>query len=186
MKLIILDRDGVINKESAEYIKSPAEWIPIPGSIEAIADLTKAGYIICIATNQSGLARGKFDLATLNAIHALLLDTVQQYGGKISKIYFCPHGPDDNCNCRKPKTGMFEQIAADLNFSMNDFAKHNAIFIGDSKRDVELGLTTGCGVYLVTSEDSHGSITIKELSEQQKQSISIVKDLAEATRMILA
>jgi D-glycero-D-manno-heptose 1,7-bisphosphate phosphatase len=185
MKLIILDRDGVINKESADYIRTPAEWLPIPGSLEAIAALTKAGYTICVATNQSGVGRGFFDLQTLETIHNLLLSKVAEHGGKIFKIYFCPHAPTDDCNCRKPKPGMFAQIANDLNFKMDEFGAHSAIFIGDSKRDIELGLATGCKVFLVTSADGHGEQTLRKLTTAQKDKITIVADLAAATRMIL-
>jgi D-glycero-D-manno-heptose 1,7-bisphosphate phosphatase len=186
MKLVILDRDGVINKESPHYIKNTAEWHPIPGSMEAIAALTQAGYTICVATNQSGIARGYFSQDTLKEIHELLINTVKKFGGEISEIYYCPHGPNDGCNCRKPKPGLFEQIARDHGFAMDDFSKHNAIFIGDSKRDVELGLATKCKVFLVTSADSHGAQTLQELTDDEKQQITIVEDLAAATRIILS
>lgn len=185
MKLIILDRDGVINKESKDYIKNPTEWIPIAGSLEAIADLTRAGYTICVATNQSGVGRGYFDLAMLNNIHKALFDAVAKHGGKIHKIYFCPHAPTESCNCRKPKTGMVEQIAADFNITLPELSKFDPIFIGDSLRDLQLGLATGCKVFLVTSDDSHGAETLKEITPQIKQQISIVHDLAAATKQIL-
>src|SRR3990167_8124842 len=108
--LFILDRDGVINFESPDYIKSPDEWIPIPGSIEAIAQLSKAGHTVVIATNQSGLGRGLYSVETLAKIHRKMSDAVGVLGGKINHIYFCPHHPDDNCNCRKPKSGMLQHI----------------------------------------------------------------------------
>src|SRR3989338_8553572 len=113
--LIILDRDGVINFESADYIKSPEEWIPIPGSVEAIALLSKAKYRIVIATNQAGVNRGLFSLQMLDRIHQKMLTFIENAGGKIEKIYFCPHHPDENCECRKPKTKMFQDIQRDFN-----------------------------------------------------------------------
>ena len=106
-KLIILDRDGVINHDSDAYIKSPDEWRPLPGSIEAIARLTKAGFRIAVVTNQSGVARGLFDLQVLAAIHAKMLALVEKAGGRIDAIFFCPHGPNAACECRKPKPGLF-------------------------------------------------------------------------------
>ena len=130
--LIILDRDGVINHESEEYIKSPDEWIPIEGSLEAIARLKKAGHIVVIATNQSGVGRGYYSIATLEKIHAKMQQWLADLGGHIDKIYFCPHAPRDGCNCRKPRPGMLFAIAKDF----PDEYK-NAIFIGDSLRDVQ-------------------------------------------------
>ncbi len=183
MKLVILDRDGVINKESAAYIKSPAECDFIPGSLEAIAKLSHAGYTILVATNQSGVGRGYFTLDTLQAIHQKIYRSVEAAGGKITKIYFCPHAPDAGCECRKPKPGMFKQIEHDFNLSLRDI---DATFIGDSLRDVELGLATGCKFYLVTGADTHGQETLTQLSNIQKQQISIVNDLAAATARILA
>lgn len=182
MKLIILDRDGVINHESREFIKSPDEWHPITGSLDAIAALTNAGYTIVIATNQSGVGRKIFGIDMLHQIHAKMLAKITAAGGKIHQIYFCPHSPTDKCNCRKPKPGMFEQITHDLGINLRDA---NAVFIGDSLRDVELGLATGCKFYLVTSEGSDGKHTLEELTPEQKQQINIVENLAHATRQIL-
>src|SRR3954465_8190980 len=110
-KLIILDRDGVINHDSPDFIKSPKEWLPVPGSLEAIARLNQAGYRVVVATNQSGIARELFDMATLNAIHQKLHTAAQQAGAHIDSIFFCPHAADDNCDCRKPKPGMLQTIA---------------------------------------------------------------------------
>ena len=112
MKLLILDRDGVINEDSDAYIKSLAEWIPIPGAIAAIARLSQAGWTVAGATNQSGLARGYYDDATLESMHARLRQLVAEQGGEVGLIVHCPHGPDDGCSCRKPEPGMLEQIAA--------------------------------------------------------------------------
>lgn len=182
MKLIILDRDGVINKESRDYIKSPGEWQPIPGSLEAIAKLYQAGYTIVVATNQSGVARGYYDLNTLEAIHNKLHSELDKLNGKISKIYFCPHGPNDGCNCRKPKTGMCEQIAKDFNINLKDI---QPIFIGDSYRDFELAHATGCKFFLVTGPYGDGHETLQQLTPEQKNIITITENLETATNKIL-
>jgi D-glycero-D-manno-heptose 1,7-bisphosphate phosphatase len=144
VKLLILDRDGVINQDSDAYIKSVEEWIPIPGSIEAIAQLSKAGWTVAIATNQSGIARGYYDLATLDAMHARLRELVAEQGGEVGLIVYCPHGPDEGCDCRKPKPGMLKTIA-----------DHYAVdlagvwFVGDSKGDLEAALAVDCQSVLV-------------------------------------
>jgi D-glycero-D-manno-heptose 1,7-bisphosphate phosphatase len=131
MKLIILDRDGVINHDSDEYIKSPEEWVPIPGSLEAIARLHRAGYKIVVATNQSGVGRGLFDMDTLARIHAKMLEAVRAKGGEIDAIFFCPHKPEDNCRCRKPQPGLFLEIAERLKVNLN-----GVYAVGDTERDV--------------------------------------------------
>jgi D-glycero-D-manno-heptose 1,7-bisphosphate phosphatase len=144
VKLLILDRDGVINQDSDAYIKSVEEWIPIPGSIDAIAQLSRAGWTVAIATNQSGIARGYYDLATLNAMHARLRELVAEQGGEVGLIVYCPHGPDEGCDCRKPKPGMLKTIA-----------DHYAVdlagvwFVGDSKGDLEAALAVDCQSVLV-------------------------------------
>lgn len=182
MKLIILDRDGVINKESRDYIKKPEEWLPIPGSLEAIARLAHANYTIVIATNQSGVGRGYYNLAMLEQIHNKMRTEIAKLGGKIDKIYFCPHTPDANCNCRKPKLGLFEQIAHDYAVELN---KLQPPFVGDSLRDVQVALATGCKFFLVTGAYSDGKETYQQLSAQQLQQITVTKNLATATEQIL-
>jgi D-glycero-D-manno-heptose 1,7-bisphosphate phosphatase len=144
MKLIILDRDGVINYDSEAFIKSPAEWIPIPGSLEAIARLNQAGYRVVVATNQSGIARGLFDVVTLNAIHQKLHNAAQQVGADIDAIFYCPHAADDNCDCRKPKSGMLQTIASRFNTSLKGVPN-----VGDSLRDLQAGYGMDCVPYLV-------------------------------------
>ena len=144
MKLIILDRDGVINEDSDAFIKSVEEWIPLPGSIEAIARLSKAGWTVAIATNQSGLARGYFNEQTLNAMHQRLHELVAEQGGRIDLIKYCPHGPDDHCTCRKPLPGMFQDIAEHFKVSLRDVPT-----VGDSLRDLQAGVAAGCRPYLV-------------------------------------
>lgn len=132
MKLIVLDRDGVINHDSAAYIKSPGEWRPIAGSLDAIARLNQAGFHVVVATNQSGIGRGLFDMARLNAIHAKMHQALAQAGARVDAIFFCPHTADDRCRCRKPKTGMYEDIARRLNTSLAGVP-----IVGDSIRDIE-------------------------------------------------
>lgn len=144
MKMIILDRDGVINLDSPAFIKSPAEWIPIPGSLEAIARLNQAGYRVVIASNQSGIARELFDMNVLNAIHQKLHASAQQVGATIDAIFFCPHAAIDNCDCRKPKAGMFEEIGKRFKVSLKGVPT-----VGDSLRDLQAGFVTGCAPYLV-------------------------------------
>jgi D-glycero-D-manno-heptose 1,7-bisphosphate phosphatase len=144
MKLIILDRDGVINEDSPEFIKSPTEWVPIPGSLEAIARLNQAGYRVVIASNQSGIARELFDIATLNAIHQKMHASAQLVGADIDAIFFCPHAAVDNCDCRKPKAGMFEEISKRFKVSLKGVPT-----VGDSLRDLQAGFNCGCVPYLV-------------------------------------
>ncbi|AFT68296.1 Histidinol-phosphate phosphatase family domain protein [Alloalcanivorax dieselolei B5] len=142
-KLIILDRDGVINEDSDAYIKTPGEWIPIAGSAEAIARLNRAGYRVVVATNQSGVARGYYDLATLEAIHQRMAAHLAGLGAHLNGIYFCPHGPDDGCDCRKPLPGLIDQIVADY----GDVT--SVPLVGDSLRDLQAGVTRGCRPVLV-------------------------------------
>ena len=120
MKLVVLDRDGTINHDSDQYIKSPEEWRPIKGSLEAIARLTQADWHVVVATNQSGIARGLFDFATLNAIHDTMHRAVLQAGGRIDAIFFCPHAADAGCECRKPKPGLLLEIARRMNVELAD------------------------------------------------------------------
>ncbi|MDE2427089.1 MAG: D-glycero-beta-D-manno-heptose 1,7-bisphosphate 7-phosphatase [Burkholderiales bacterium] len=144
MKLIILDRDGVINHDSESFIKSPDEWVPIPGSLQAIARLNQAGYLVVVATNQSGIGRKLFDMATLNAIHQKMHTAAQQVGASIDAIFFCPHMADDNCDCRKPKPGLLQEIAR--RYDVNLKGVHS---VGDSLRDLQSGFVMGCIPHLV-------------------------------------
>lgn len=143
-RLIILDRDGVINHDSPGFIKSPSEWIPIPGSLEAIARLNQAGYRVVVASNQSGIARELFDMVALNAIHHKMHGCAQQVGATIDAIFFCPHAARDNCDCRKPKAGMFAEIAQRFQVSLKGVPT-----VGDSLRDLQAGFISGCVPYLV-------------------------------------
>ncbi len=144
MKLIILDRDGVINQDSDQFIKSPAEWQPIAGSLEAIARLNQAGFRVVVATNQSGVGRGLFDMTTLNAIHDKMHKAAALVGARIDAVFFCPHTSDSHCHCRKPKSGMFEEIAARFNVELKDVPA-----VGDSLRDLQAGAALGTKPYLV-------------------------------------
>jgi D-glycero-D-manno-heptose 1,7-bisphosphate phosphatase len=143
-RLIILDRDGVINEDSDEYIKSPQEWIPIPKSLEAIALLNKAGFTISVASNQSGLARGYYSTETLQQIDQKMHDSLKAVGGIIDSVFYCPHGPNDNCDCRKPKPGLLNQIAAHYQISLE-----NIPFVGDSLRDLQAANAVGATPILV-------------------------------------
>lgn len=143
-KLVILDRDGVINVESPDFIKTPAEWIPLPGALEAMARLTQAGWHIVVCTNQSGLGRGLFDIAGLNAIHQKMHDAAKAAGAHIEAIFFCPHRPDEDCNCRKPRPGMLQDLASRLHISLDGVPS-----IGDSLRDLQAGFAAGCRPFLV-------------------------------------
>lgn len=144
MKLIILDRDGVINFDSDQYIKSPDEWRPIPGSLEAIARLTQWGYRVVVATNQSGVGQGLFDMDTLNAIHEKMIKSAAQVGGRVDAIFFCPHINGDQCACRKPRPGMLEQIALRFNVDLAGVP-----VVGDSLRDLQAAVTVGARPVLV-------------------------------------
>ena len=128
---VILDRDGVINEDSPNYIKSVDEWIPVPGSLQAIAKLTEAGYKVFIATNQAGIGRGKLTLVTLKKIHERMSIEIERFGGKIEDIQFCPHHPDDKCDCRKPKPGMLTNLA-----KTHDLDLTQGYFVGDSMKDL--------------------------------------------------
>jgi D-glycero-D-manno-heptose 1,7-bisphosphate phosphatase len=155
MKLVILDRDGVINYDSDAYIKSPEEWKPIPGSLEAIALLNQAGCHVVVATNQSGVGRGLFEMATLNAIHDKMHRALGLVGGRIDAIFFCPHAQDAGCACRKPKPGLLEDIARRFNTSLRDVPS-----IGDSLRDLQASAAVGAQPILVLT--GKGSKTRRE------------------------
>jgi D-glycero-D-manno-heptose 1,7-bisphosphate phosphatase len=154
MKLVILDRDGVINEDSKDYIKSPEEWHPIPGSLPAIALLNQQGYTVVVATNQSGLARGYYNEDMLNAIHHKMHEAVKAINGKIDHIFFCPHGPTDNCDCRKPKPGLLHQIAAHYNIALD-----NVPYIGDSYRDLEAAQSAGATPILVLTGNGRKTLS---------------------------
>ncbi len=155
MKLVILDRDGVINQDSAAYIKTPDEWKPIPGSLEAIALLNQAGYRVLVATNQSGVGRGLFEMATLNAIHDKMHRALGLVGGRVDGIFYCPHAQDAGCDCRKPKPGLLEEISRRFGVSLEGVP-----FIGDSLRDLQAATAVGAQPVLVLT--GKGKMTRKD------------------------
>ena len=156
MKLIILDGDGVINYDSDVYIKSPEEWQPIPGSLEAVARLTQSGYRIVLATNQAGLAKGLFSLEDLHQIHNKMYKQLFEVGGNIDAIFFCPHSPKDECSCRKPRPGMLQDISKRLGATLADVP-----FVGDSLRDLQAAITGGAKPVLVLT--GNGKATLNNL-----------------------
>lgn len=160
MKLVVLDRDGTINHDSDKYIKSPAEWKPIKGSLEAIARLTQAGFRIVVATNQSGIARGLFDMATLNAIHDTMHRAVHQAGGRIEAIFFCPHAADAGCACRKPKPGLLLEIAERMNLDLATVP-----MVGDSRKDIEAAAAAGARPVLVLTGNGRKTLDAGNLPE---------------------
>jgi D-glycero-D-manno-heptose 1,7-bisphosphate phosphatase len=151
MKLVILDRDGTINADSTEFIKTPDEWMPLPGALEAIARLNHAGWHVVVASNQSGLGRGLFDVASLNAMHAKMHKLLAAVGGRIDAVFYCPHTPDDNCTCRKPAPGLFEQIGERYGIDLK-----NVPVVGDATRDVVAGAAAGCEPHLVLTGNGAG------------------------------
>jgi len=175
VKLIILDRDGVINYDSAQFIKSPDEWRPIPGSLEAIAKLTQAGYRVIVATNQSGVGRGLFDMATLNAIHARMHKAVTQAGGRIEAIFYCPDTADSDSPCRKPNPGMFHAIAERYNVTLERVPA-----VGDGLRDLQAADAVGAQPILVLTgkgEKTHAEGNLP-------QSTQVYPDLAAVARSL--
>ncbi len=144
MKLVIMDRDGTINAESSEFIKSPDEWTALPGALQAIARLNHAGWHVVVATNQSGLGRGLFDVSSLNAMHAKMHRELAALGGRVDAIFYCPHTPDDNCHCRKPAPGLFEQIGERYGVDLKSVP-----VVGDALRDMLAGAAAGCQPHLV-------------------------------------
>jgi D-glycero-D-manno-heptose 1,7-bisphosphate phosphatase len=143
-KLVILDRDGTINQDSDDFVKSADEWVPLPGALEAIARLNHAGWHVVVASNQSGLGRGMFDVAALNAMHTKMHKLLGAAGGRIDAVFYCPHSPDETCRCRKPAPGLFEQIGE--RYGMELTGVHT---VGDSLRDLQAGVAAGCTPHLV-------------------------------------
>jgi D-glycero-D-manno-heptose 1,7-bisphosphate phosphatase len=144
LKLVILDRDGTINRASDEFVKSPEEWHPLPGSLEAISRLSHAGFHVVLATNQSGIGRGLFDMAALNAVHARMLKSLAAVGGRIDAIFYCPHAPDEGCTCRKPEPGLLFQIQERYGVTLTGVP-----YVGDSLRDMQAAESVGCVPHLV-------------------------------------
>jgi len=178
IRLVVLDRDGVINRESVDFVKSADEWIPLAGSIEAIARLSEAGFSVAVASNQSGLARGLFDEDALTEMHGKLRSLVADAGGHIDHIAICPHGPDDNCDCRKPKPGLLHQIGEQLSVSLVDVP-----VIGDSLRDLQAARSACARPILVRT--GNGRKTDDRLPEDLS-TIEVYDDLGAAVSALLA
>jgi len=181
VKLVILDRDGVINHDSDAYVKSADEWIPIPGSIEAIADLHRAGFTVTVATNQSGLARKLFNLEQLQAMHHKMSELVVAAGGQLAGIFYCPHGPQQGCDCRKPKPGLIDAIERELQVSAA-----GAYLIGDSLRDLEAGLQRDCIPILLRT--GKGEKTLLQLAQKNNPALAtlaVFDDLAAAAHYLI-
>lgn len=177
MSFIILDRDGVINHDSAFYIKSPDEWLPIPGSLEAIAALNRHGYRVLIATNQSGIARGFYDIEMLDAIHEKLMRELAAVGGHVEEIFFCPHHPDECCECRKPRPGLFYKMKEKYLVNFSD-----TFFIGDSFSDIQVAEEVGCTPLLVLT--GKGELTLKKHPESKR--VTNFPNLASAVDYVIS
>ncbi|MEO5764138.1 MAG: D-glycero-beta-D-manno-heptose 1,7-bisphosphate 7-phosphatase [Casimicrobiaceae bacterium] len=177
MRLIVLDRDGVINHDSDQFIKAPDEWRPIPGSLEAVARLNHAGFRVVVATNQSGVGRGLLDIGTLNAIHEKMHRALAQVGGRLDAIFFCPHTADSLCQCRKPKPGMLEEIGRRFNVEMTGVP-----CVGDSERDLFAAHAVGAQPMLVLT--GKGEQTLRK--GNFPRNTVIFPDLAFAVSALLA
>jgi D-glycero-D-manno-heptose 1,7-bisphosphate phosphatase len=175
--LLILDRDGVINQDSPKFVKNTDEWLPIPGSIEAIAKLSRAGYTVAVASNQSGLARGLFDRKALRAMHRKLRRLVAAEGGHIDRIVVCPHGPDDGCRCRKPAPGLLQRLARYYGTSLDGVPA-----VGDSLRDLEAAVAAGATPILVRT--GNGKAVASRLPKSLR-SVSVFDNLAAVADTLL-
>lgn len=175
MSFVILDRDGVINQDSDSFIRSPDEWLPIPHSLEAIARLTCSGFRVAVLTNQSGIARGLFDLDTLERIHARMRAATAAAGGRIDAIFYCPHGPDDDCACRKPKTGLFANFAREFGTKLQGIPA-----IGDSMRDLRAAESVGADPILVRTGKGQ-----QTLDQHPRLAVPVFSDLYEAVTHVL-
>ena len=177
MRLVILDRDGVINQDSEDFITSPEAWKPIPGSVAAIARLCQAGYKVVVATNQSGIGRGLLDMDTLGRIHARMLNVVRKRGGEIDGIFFCPHKPEDACSCRKPEPGLLNEIADRLKMNLS-----GVYVVGDSERDIVAARRAMARPVLVRT--GNGKKTLKE--SNQLDDVPVFDDLQAFVNALLS
>ena len=174
-KLIVLDRDGVINHDSEDYIKTPEEWRPLRGSLDAIAALTAAGFRVVVVSNQSGIGRGLFSEAVLDEIHRKMTSAVEAAGGAIAGIYYCPHAPDHGCNCRKPLPGLLERIKEDFGVSLSGIP-----FVGDKVGDLALARRVGARPILVLT--GYGRATLASLNDNE---VEVFPDLASAASTLI-
>ena len=179
-KVVFLDRDGTINRDSPDYIKDRSEFEFIPGAITAIGELTASGFTCIVITNQSALARGLISTAELEAIHAMMCDAIASGGGKITDIFFCPHIPEAGCDCRKPAPGLLFQAQQKYNIDLTD-----AAMVGDSARDIECGRFAGCGRTVLVRSDKDAGVE-KQLPKKQVAADFVAADLLAAARWIIA
>jgi len=177
-RLVILDRDGVINRESEAFVKSPAEWLPIDGSIDAIARLSGAGFVVAVATNQSGIARRLLDVPALDAIHDKLRAAVRAAGGDLGRIVYCPHLPEDDCDCRKPRPGLLRRLSRAYGVPLD-----NVPVVGDSERDIDAALAVGARPVLVLS--GNGART-RAAFDAAGREVETWRDLAEFAERLVA
>lgn len=176
-RLIILDRDGVINHESDAFVKSPSEWLPIDGSIEAIAELSNAGFTVAVATNQSGIGRKLIDKPTLEAIHKKMRQAVTDAGGDLGRIVFCPHHPNENCDCRKPNPGMFNMLARQYGVPINGIP-----MVGDSERDIAAAkAVSGRPILVLTGNGQRTAAVLAETGEE----VETYPDLQAAAKQLI-
>ena len=183
MKAIILDRDGVINQDSDDFIRSPDDWEPIKGSLEALGKLTSAGYAIFVITNQSGVSRNLFTIGTLTRIHHKMIDAAKHHGGQIAAVLYCPHGPDDGCECRKPKAGLFNELAERLNQTLEGVPA-----VGDSVRDLQAARDGGAQPILVKTGNGRKSLKAltKDAALADLATTPVFKNLADYVDHLLS
>lgn len=181
LKLVILDRNGSINEHRDDFVKSDTEWTPLPGALEAIARLNQAGWHVVIASNQSGLGRGLFDVASLNAMHAKMQKMLATFGGRIDAIFYCPHSPEDDCDCRKPKPGLFRQIGERFGIDLRGVPT-----VGDSLRDLQAGAAAGCEPHLLLTGVGAACRGVHPLPPEFPPGTQVHEDLADFVRFLLA
>lgn len=174
MRLAILDRDGVINEDAPGFVKTPEQWVPIPGSLEAIARLCRAEYRVVIVTNQSGVGRGLFTLDMMNKINMRMFELINQKGGEIDAVMFCPHTPDAGCECRKPKPGMFNELARRLKVNLTGIPA-----VGDSIRDLEAAVAAGAEPVLVRTGQGENTLeAIQRNGSERLKQVPVYDNLA--------
>ncbi|MDX9788158.1 MAG: D-glycero-beta-D-manno-heptose 1,7-bisphosphate 7-phosphatase [Desulfobacterales bacterium] len=179
-KVVFLDRDGVINRDSPGYIKSVAEFVFLPRSLEAIRLLTTNGFSVIVITNQSAIGRGMISPAVLEEIHQHLIDTVKENGGRIRDIFFCPHTPEENCDCRKPKPGLIFQAGHTYGIALSE-----TVMVGDRVKDIQCGHAAGCGAAILV-RTGNGDRAATALSEQHIPVNFLAEDLYDAVSWILS
>lgn len=174
VKLVILGRDGVLNEYRDDHVKAPEEWVPLPGALEAVARLNHAGWHVVVATNQSGIGRGMIDMASMNAVHAHMLQTLQRAGGRIDAVFFCPHTAEDDCDCRKPLPGMMKQIGHRYGVDLAGVP-----LVGDTLRDLQAAAAAGCPPHLVrTGRAAAWDAATLERALEQSPGAAVHKDLS--------